>query len=259
MATKCWNNRWYVGVKDGFGLILWKTGFVLLVCIVLPLDLWLLPQTIAKTACWGSFPSSEKRDPYCLCFDIDDNREDFGAKDNCCTHGFCTYKNCCGYIFLKKVAIKLFILFESVVHLILSSGRFLFFMTSSTNLMFAFGDFTFVSGVMLVVIDGLSFLVKSVQFYYTMPCCSNRVCTKYSVFTVLSFYISAAALFCSSYNFLVFSFDLLHTYNYDIIFDHDEIFLIFAIALPCSVIAFMIFPVCICCACMVCRSISCKP
>ena len=246
-TTQTWQPD--IGVEDGTGLILWKIGYILLVCIILPLEFWLLPQTLAKTACWGSFPPNETRDPYCLCFNINDDDVDHGAKDNCCKDGFCTRKNCCGRLFLKKVAMKLFILFESIIQTIINGGRFLFFTTSRTNLMFAYGKFTYVSGVMLVVIDGLSFLVKSVQFYYTIPCCSNRVCTKYSVFTILSYYVSGAALFSSLFNVTLLEPEMFQSTEL-------SIFFIFSINWPLSPIAFMFVPMFICFACKAFKGIS---
>ena len=254
-TTQMWQPD--IGVEDGIGLILWKSGFITLVCIILPLKFLQLTNVLVGRKGWGKFPPNETRDPYCLCFNIDDNREDYGANENCCTPGFCTRDICCGYIFLKSVAIKLFALFESIVRVIISSGRFLFFTTSSTNLMFAFGDFTFVSGVMLLVDDSLSFIGSSVSFYFIIPCCSNRVCTRYSVFTILSFYVSAAALYCSGFNFLMFSFGVLNASDYDK-FDRDKVFFAFGIELPCFLIISMIIPTFICCICKVFKKAKCK-
>ena len=228
-TTQMWQPE--IEVDDGVGLLLWKTGYCILVCIILPLDLWLLPQTLAKTACWGSFPPNETRDPYCLCFNIDDNDIDHGANETCCTPGFCTHDNCCGRIFLKKVAIKLLILFESIVHVIISSGRFLFFTTSRTNLIFAYGEYTFASGFALLAIDGLSFQVKSIQLFYAIPCCSNRVCTKYTVFTILSYFVANAAVYSSGFNFLIYSGSFLSDLS------SDTVFSIYGIAFPCFIIA----------------------
>ena len=244
-----------MGVQDCAGFILWKIGFFLAVSLLLPFELWLLTHTLVGAKCCGRLPDGERRDPYFFCFDRDDD-VDHGAEDNCCQVKCCTRKNCWNRICCKKVSVKIFLLVESIVHIMISVGRFYFFTASPTNSMFAFSGFTIASGGLLVTTDLLSLMVKSYQFYNSMPCCSDATCTKYTAFPVLSFYFAATALCCSVYNLLIFAssglkaervsrYITILSPSVETNFRGDE-YIVYALVWLCFMVCSMVLPACLC-------------
>ena len=217
---------------DEYGLVLWIFGFVLVVCLILPLEFWLLTDALMGKKLWGKMPEHETRDPYCLCFDIND-KEDHNVKDNCCQTGL-SKKSCCNRLFCKKVAMKLFFIFESIAHIFMSAGRFQFSLTNIANfnaIVDSSNTLPFVSALIIMITDILTFLVRTALCTRAMM--GENACTKYSVFSIFSFYVATVAMYCSIFNFY------LYRTGY---FDGSYILYFFGLALGIVVGLAILFP-----------------
>ena len=217
---------------DEYGLVLWIFGFVLVVCLILPLEFWLLTDALIGKKLWGKMPEHETRDPYCLCFDVNDIK-DHNVKDNCCQTGF-SKESCCNRLFCKKVAMKLFFIFESIAHIFMSAGRFLFSLTNIANfnaIVDSSNTLPFVSALIIMITDILTFLVRTALCTRAMM--GKNACTKYSVFSIFSFYVATVAMYCSIFNFY------LYRTGY---FDGSYILYFFGLALGIVVGLAILFP-----------------
>ena len=169
------------GVYNGLGLYIWKLAFAVLVSIVLPLEVWLMVRTFYKKETWVIMSG---RDPYCLCFKVVENSN----KDD---------KSWCSYMFCMQTAHRLFWVFEDIVHIFISFGKWLFANEGQANLEAFYNNYNYIANIILFTTESITVLGRIASFYYTLPGTCNSRCEKENMYRVMSFFTGSTAwIFC---------------------------------------------------------------
>ena len=171
---------------------LWSAGFWVLTVVVIPIHLWLFMYQFFKVqeCCCD-------RNPFCCCF----------KKHN---------SNSRGYKFCMEVNIILFLMFEDIVHIVITVAR-LYFVTGEVANALAYKESNQVDTAMYIEIaaDGVNFLYRWMSLYCGCLCNNVCICNQgehkgiLCFFKLLQFLVSASALYFALLCLAILSFSFI--------------------------------------------------